>query len=265
MTGTDDIVNAEHLFDLTGEIALVTGASSGLGARFAKLLAAHGAAVILAARRVDRLRHVEREICDKGGKAFAMALDVTDSSSLPGAFDRAEDRFGTVSCLVNNAGIVRIGKPLEFGREDWQTVIDTNLNAVWLLCQEAGRRMATAKRGGTIVNIASILGLRVTLRGAAYSVAKAGLIQMTRALAVELAQFAIRVNAIAPGYIMSEMTESYLKSENGQAMIKTIPQRRYGEASDLDGTLLLLASPQASGFMTGSTIVVDGGHMWAPV
>lgn len=259
----DDILKAQQLFDLAGEVALVTGASSGLGARFAKVLAAHGAAVILAARRTERLTALQQEIADQGRRALAVRLDVSDPSALPSAFDRAESQFGTVSCLVNNAGIVRIGKVLELSLEDWQNVLDTNLNAVWRLSQEAGRRMVKANRAGTIINIASILGMRVARGEAAYSAAKAGVIQITRSMAVELARHNIRVNAIAPGYILSEMTEPYLKSTKGEAMIKAIPQQRYGNPSDLDGTLLLLASHKASGFMTGSTIVVDGGDMWA--
>jgi NAD(P)-dependent dehydrogenase (short-subunit alcohol dehydrogenase family) len=259
----NDILKAHQLFDLTGEVALVTGASSGLGTRFAKVLAAYGAGVILAARRIERLRALQKEIEKRGGRALALELDVCDPSVLSSAFDHAEEQFGAVSCLVNNAGIVKTGRALELSPEDWQRVLATNLDAVWRLSQEAGRRMVKARCAGTIINIASILGMRVAPGEAAYSVAKAGVIQITRALAVELARYNIRVNAIAPGYILSEMTEDYLKSAKGEAMIKSIPQRRYGEPSDLDGTLLLLASNKASGFMTGSTVVVDGGDMWA--
>jgi 3-oxoacyl-[acyl-carrier protein] reductase len=259
----NDILKAHQLFDLTGEVALITGASSGLGARFSKVLAAHGAGVILAARRIEQLKALQQEIGEQGGRASALELDVSDPRALLLAFDHAENQFGAVSCLINNAGIVKTGRALELSQEDWQSVLTINLDAVWLLSQEAGRRMVKARRAGTIINIASILGMRVAPGEAAYSVAKAGVIQMTRALALELARHNIRVNAIAPGYILSEMTEDYLKSAKGEAMIKSIPQRRYGEPSDLDGTLLLLASSKASGFMTGSTIVVDGGHMWA--
>jgi 3-oxoacyl-[acyl-carrier protein] reductase len=258
-----DIQKAQELFDLTGETAFVTGASSGLGERFGRVLAAHGAAVVLAARRMERLAALEAEITKGGGLALGLKVDVTERSSLPKAFDAAERRFGTISCLVNNAGIARPRRALEQSFEEWQSVLDTNLSAVWSCSQEAARRMAQAGRAGSIINIASILGFRVGRGEAAYSAAKAGVIQMTRALAVELARYNIRVNAIAPGYIMSEMTESYLKSANGEAKVKSIPQRRYGQASDLDGALLLLASSKASGYMTGSTVVVDGGDMWA--
>jgi 3-oxoacyl-[acyl-carrier protein] reductase len=256
------IVKAEQLFDLSGQVALVTGASSGLGARFAAVLAAHGAHVVLAARRIERLEKLKAEIIAKGGRAEAVPLDVSDPTAVTRAFDQAEAVFGGVNCLVNNAGIARPARALEMTAADWQEVLNINLNAVWFVAQEAGRRMAKAS-GGTIINVASILGFRVAPAEAAYSVAKGGVIQLTRALAIELARHNIRVKAIAPGYIMSEMTEAYLKSPKGEAMIKAKPQRRHGETSDLDGALLLLASARASAFMTGSTIVIDGGDMWA--
>jgi 3-oxoacyl-[acyl-carrier protein] reductase len=258
----NEIVKAQQLFDLSGQVAFVTGASSGLGARFAAVLAAHGAAVVLAARRMERLEKLKAQIIAKGGRAEAMPLDVSDPAAVTRAFDQAEAAFGRVSCLVNNAGIARPARALEMAAADWHRVLDINLHAVWSLAQEAGRRMAKAS-GGTIINVASILGMRVAPGEAAYSAAKGGVLQLTRSLAVELARHNIRVNAIAPGYIMSEMTETYLKSPKGEIMIKAIPQRRYGETSDLDGALLLLASQRASGFMTGSTIVIDGGDMWA--
>jgi 3-oxoacyl-[acyl-carrier protein] reductase len=261
-TFRSDMQTAQHLFDLTGEVAFVTGASSGLGARFAKVLAAQGAKVILGARRLDRLKALEEELKSQGHKAAAVALDVSTPKDIAAAFEDVERRFGTVTCLINNAGIARPGRALELSLEDWRSVIDINLNSVWWTAQEAGRRMVSAKRAGSIINIASILGLRVDRGHAAYSAAKAGVLQITRSLAVELASHGIRVNAIAPGYIKTEMTEAYLESSKGQAMIRGIPLQRCGEPSDLDGTLLLLASQRASGFMTGSTIVVDGGHMW---
>jgi len=257
------VQKADQLFDLKGEIALVTGASSGLGARFARVLSAHGAAVILAARRRERLEALREEITQKGGRAEVLELDLSIPKSIRGAFDAAEKLFGTVTCLLNNAGIARPARALELSFEDWQSVIDINLNAVWWLGQEAGRRMVAAKQSGTIINVASILGMRVARGEVAYAAAKAGVLQITRSLAIELARHGIRVNAMAPGYILTEMTEAYLTSPKGEAMIKAIPQQRYGQPSDLDGTLLLLASQKASGFMTGSTIVVDGGDMWA--
>lgn len=259
----DHIVKAQDLFDLSGEVALITGASSGLGRRFAKVLAAHGAAVILAARREERIESLKEEINNSGGKALAISFDAQETGSHGKLFEHGNSPFGPVSILINNAGIARTGPALEMSEEDWRTVIEVNLNAVWFLAQEAGRRMADSKNKGTIINIGSILGLRVDKGSAAYNVSKAGVIHMTRTLAVELARYGIRVNAIAPGYIMSEMTRAFLTSAAGRKEVETIPQRRYGDPSDLDGAILFLASRKASGFMTGSTVVVDGGHMWS--
>jgi 3-oxoacyl-[acyl-carrier protein] reductase len=253
------VTHARDLFDLTGEVAFVTGASSGLGSRFAEVLAAHGAKVVLAARRVDRLKELQAKI----GKAQVVPLDVTDRSSMAPAFDAAEKAFGPVTILVNNAGVASEGKFIDTTPEQWERVRQTNVDALWHLSQEFARRAIAAKTEGTIINIASILGFRVTPGEAAYCVSKAAVVQMTNALALELARHKIRVNAIAPGYIVTEMTEAYLDSPASADTRKRIPQRRAGDPSDLDGTLLLLASKKASGFMTGSTIAVDGGHMQA--
>jgi 3-oxoacyl-[acyl-carrier protein] reductase len=253
-------MQAAQLFDLTGEVALVTGASAGLGSRFAEVLAAHGAKVVLAARRMERLAALAAKI---GEAAQPVALDVSDRHQIAGAFDRAEAMFGPVTILINNAGVVIAKRFLNHTHEDWMRVRDTNLDALWLMAQEAARRMIAANRPGTIINVSSILGYRVTPGNASYCVTKAAVTQMTAALAVELARHDIRVNAIAPGYIMTDMTRRYLESEGSEATRRAIPQRRVGEASDLDGTLLLLSSRKASAFMTGATIVVDGGHMWA--
>jgi 3-oxoacyl-[acyl-carrier protein] reductase len=253
------VVLARDLFDLTGEVALVTGASSGLGARFAEVLAAHGAKVVLAARRRERIA----ALAEKIGGALAVPLDVKETAALAGAFDAAERSFGPVTLLVNNAGIASGEKFLDTPAHRFDATMATNLGAAWHLAQEFARRLVARKQPGAIVNIASILGFRADPGAAAYSVSKAAVVQLTRLLAVELARHAIRVNAIAPGYIWSEMTEAFLASEGGQASINHIPQRRAGDASDLDGTLLLLASRRASGFMTGTAVVVDGGHMWS--
>lgn len=254
-------MTAEELFDLTGEVALVTGASSGLGARFAETLAAAGAQVVVVARRRARLDDLVARIAAAGGEALAAAADVTDRAAVAAAFDAAEARWGPVSILVNNAGISRQKRVLDMAEADWRAVLDTNLDAVWFTAQQAARRMVKAHKAGTIINIASVLSFRVATALAAYAVAKAGVVQMTAALALELARHDIRVNAIAPGYIHSELTAGFLASPAGQALAKTIPQRRFGAPCDLDGTLLLLASARASGFMTGSTVMVDGGHM----
>jgi 3-oxoacyl-[acyl-carrier protein] reductase len=258
----DTITRAAQLFDLTGEVALVTGASAGLGRRFARVLAAHGASVVLAARRRDRLDRLAEEIAADGGRSHGVALDVTDRAGIAQAFDAAEQAFGTVTLLVNNAGISgTLKRGLELSEDDWRALMAVNLDAVWFVSQEATRRMVSAGKPGAIVNIASILGFRVGRNLAPYAVAKAGVVQMTCALALDLARHDIRVNAIAPGYIVTEMNEEFFSSPAGEAMRQRIPQRRTGDPGDLDATLLLLASRRASGFMTGSTVVVDGGHM----
>ncbi len=255
------VTKAADLFDLTGQVALVTGASSGLGWRFAEVLAAHGAKVVLAARSIDRLQALKASIEAAGGQAHCVELDVADDAAIPGAFDAAEAAFGTVTIVLNNAGIAITKSALNMSRQDWRKVMAVNLDAVWFIAQEAGRRMKAAGKPGTIINTASIASFTVGFGIGAYCVAKAGVVQATNALALELAKDNIRVNAIAPGYILTEINRVYFDSGAGDGTIANIPQGRIGDPSDLDGTLLLLASAKASGFMTGSTIVVDGGHM----
>jgi NAD(P)-dependent dehydrogenase (short-subunit alcohol dehydrogenase family) len=247
-------------FRLAGQPILVTGASSGLGRHFAVTLARAGATVVLAARSADRLADAGEEIRGFGGRAMAMILDVTDAASVREAVARAEADMGPIATLVNNAGIV-VSKPLfEHDENDWDRVMDTNLKGAWLVAQEVSRRMVAHGQGGSIINIASILGIRVVGGIPEYCTSKAGLIHLTRVLALELARHQIRVNAIAPGYIRTDLNREFFESQAGQAMIRRIPQRRVGEASDLDGALLLLAS-QASRYMTGAVITVDGGHL----
>ena len=260
-----DVARAAELFDLSGEVALVTGASSGLGWRFAEVLAAHGASVMLAARRVERLEALKSAIVERGGRAETVALDIAEREQIPAAFEAAERAFGTVTLLINNAGISGGKRVLDMTEEDWRGVLRVNLDGVWYASQEAARRMVAARKPGTIVNVASLLAFRVSPTLSAYAVAKAGVVQLTAALAAELARHRIRVNAIAPGYILTEINREFFATAQGEAVIKTIPQRRIGEPADLDGTLLLLASSRAAGFMTGSTIVVDGGQMHAVV
>jgi 3-oxoacyl-[acyl-carrier protein] reductase len=255
-------MSATRLFDMTGRVALVTGASSGLGVRFAQVLAEAGASVALVARRADRLSAVKGEIEQAGGRAFAIAADVTDRDAMNRAFDAAEQAFGTVTVLVNNAGVVTSARAVEVTEDEWARVIGTNLDAVFFAAQEAACRMLAAGKGGAIVNIASMLGLGVAKGVAPYAVAKAGVIQLTRALALELAFKGIRVNAIAPGWIVTDMNRDYLASEAGAAIKREIPAGRFGEPRDLDGVLLLLAS-DAGRFITGATIVVDGGQVVA--
>jgi NAD(P)-dependent dehydrogenase (short-subunit alcohol dehydrogenase family) len=255
-------MTATQIFDLTGKVALVTGASSGLGVRFAEVLAENGAEVVLVARRAERLDAVKAKIEKSGGRALVVEADVRDRAAMQRAFDAAEQAFGTVTILVNNAGIVQSKRAVEIAEEDWRRVLSTNLDAVFYWAQEAARRMLAAGKGGAIVNIASVLGMSPDNGVASYATAKAGVIQLTKALAIELAFKGIRVNAIAPGWIVTEINRDYLASERGAAMKRQIPMGRFGEDRDLDGPLLLLAS-DAGRFMTGTTVVADGGQVVA--
>jgi NAD(P)-dependent dehydrogenase (short-subunit alcohol dehydrogenase family) len=246
-------------FDLTGKVAIVTGASSGLGRRFALTLARAGAKVAVAARRTDRLTDLAREIEGFDGRAVPIPLDVTDASSVSGVVAAAETELGPIGVLVNNAGTV-VAKPLlEHDEADWDRVIDTNLKGVWLMAQEVARHMVRLGHGGSIINIASILGFATQPHLPSYCASKAAVIHLTRAMAAELAPQKIRVNAIAPGFFESEMTQDYLASGAGKAMTARIPWGRTGAAAELDGVLLLLAS-DASSYMTGAVLTVDGGQ-----
>lgn len=253
-------MKAADMFDLKGEVALVTGASSGLGLRFAEVLAANGARVVLVARRAERLRVLKEKIEAAGGKAATVEADVLDRRAMTQAFDAAEKAFGTVSILVNNAGIAHTDRALDLSEQTWRSVLATNLDAVFFWAQEGARRMVTAGAHGSIINIASVVGFGVSKGIAAYAVAKAGVVQATKALALELASRGVRVNAIAPGWFMTEINEDFLKSEKGQDIKRGIPMGRFGESGDLDGALLLLAS-KAGRYMTGATILVDGGQV----
>lgn len=234
----------------------MTGASSGLGAHFAAVLAAAGANLILAARRVEALEAVADTARGKGAVVLTLKLDVTDSVSVAAA----TQAIAEVDILVNNAGVVRNAMALDLSEDDWDAVIDTNLKGMFLMAQAVAKAMRAAKKGGSIINVASILGLRQAGAVLPYAVSKAGVIQMTKVMALELARFDIRVNALAPGYLDTELNRDFWTTEAGQALIKRVPQRRLGQLSDLDGPLLLLAS-EASGFMTGSVLAVDGGHL----
>src|SRR5262252_4086071 len=255
-------MSAANIFDLKGRVALVTGASSGLGVRFAEVLAEAGAAVALVARRAERLTTLKARIEAAGGRAVAIGADVLDRASMARAFDQAEQAFGTVTILVNNAGVAHAHRAVELPEEEWRRVVGTNLDAVFFWAQEAARRMLAAGKQGAIVNVASVLGFGVSKGTVAYSVAKAGVIQLTKALGLELAFKGIRVNAIAPGWIVTELNRDYLTSEQGAAITREIPVGRFGEERDLDGALLLLAS-DAGRFIAGATVVVDGGQMVA--
>ena len=255
-------MKAVEMFSLKDRVALVTGASSGLGQQFAKALADNGASVALVARRLDRLGELKRAIEAAGGRAVAIEADVTDRAAMTRAFDAAEKAFGTVTILVNNAGIAHSGRAVDMSPEEWRKILATDLDAVFFWAQEAARRMLAAKKKGAIVNIASVLGLAVAKGSAAYAIAKAGVVQLTKALAVELAFKGVRVNAIAPGWFVTEMNDDYLASEAGAAIKREIPMGRFGNAGDLDGALLLLAS-DAGSYITGATVVVDGGQVVA--
>ena len=254
-------MKAAELFDLKGRVALVTGASGGLGLRFAQVLAANGAAVALVARRADRLNDAKAKIEAAGGKAVAIEADVLDRAAMGRAFDRAEAAFGTVTILVNNAGVAHSTRAIELTEAEWRRVVGTNLDAVFFWAQEGARRMLKAGAKGSIVNVASVLGFGVSKGTAAYATAKAGVIQMTKALGLELAFKGVRVNAIAPGWFVTDINRDYLTGE-GARLTRDIPVGRFGQDGDLDGALLLLAS-EAGAYVTGATVVVDGGQMVA--
>jgi NAD(P)-dependent dehydrogenase (short-subunit alcohol dehydrogenase family) len=247
---------------LTGKTALVTGASSGLGAHFARVLAGAGAAVALAARRLDRLRQLEAEIRSAGGNACAVELDVTDQASVGRAFDAAQAVAGPITVLINNAGVPSGSFFVKTSEEEWRDVMAVNLDGVFRVGREAARRMIANGTGGSIVNIASILGFGAIRSLSAYAASKAAVVSLTRSMALELARERIRVNAIAPGYFSTEINADFLASEAGRRLLSRVPMGRAGNLAELDGPLLLLAS-DAGAFMTGSVITVDGGHLLA--
>ncbi|MGY4177687.1 NAD(P)-dependent dehydrogenase (short-subunit alcohol dehydrogenase family) [Bradyrhizobium sp. USDA 4518] len=253
------MTDALQRFRLEGRVVLVTGASSGLGRHFAHLLAGVGARVALAARRVDLLQALVESITSAGGEARALALDVTDSASVRHCFDELAS-WGAPDVVVNNAGVTTTRALLEQTEDDFDAVIETNLKGSWLVTNEAARRMVAAGRGGSIVNIASILGERVAGGVAPYAISKAGVVQATKAAALELARYRIRVNALLPGYVITDLNRAFLTSTAGEKLRARIPSRRFGELADLDGPLLLLAS-DAGAAMSGATVTVDGGHL----
>jgi NAD(P)-dependent dehydrogenase (short-subunit alcohol dehydrogenase family) len=245
---------------MTGKVALVTGASDGLGRHFAQTLAGAGATVVLGARRADKLADAVAEILERGGSAIPVTIDVTDEASVTSAFGEIDGRVGPPNVIVNNAGTTVTKSLLDLSESEWDGVLDTNLKGAWLVTREAARRLVDAGMPGTIVNITSILGERVGGNVSAYTASKAGLTQLTKASALELARYNIRVNALAPGYIHSSLNDDFFASAAGEALIKRIPQRRLGALTDLDAPLLLLAS-DASPFLTGAVLAVDGGHL----
>lgn len=251
-------------FSLRGRKALVTGASSGFGEHFARVLARAGAEVAVAARRADRLSGLVAEIAAGGGSALALAMDVSSRASVRSGFDELAARWGAVDIVVNNAGVGANARALDCDDAAWDAVVNTNLRGAWMVAQEAAKRLVSVQRGGSIINITSILASRVSGGISPYCASKAGLAHLTRALALEWARHGIRVNSLAPGYFSTEINEEYLASDAGEKLRARVPFRRFGRYDDLDGPLLLLAS-DAGRYMSGAEIVVDGGHSCASV
>jgi NAD(P)-dependent dehydrogenase (short-subunit alcohol dehydrogenase family) len=246
-------------FDLSGKAAIVTGASSGLGRHAARTLAAAGARVALAARRLEPLVELEKQIAARDGRAIPLGLDVTDPASVADCVKAAETELGPISILVNNAGVAITKPALEVSAAEWDQVVDTNLKGAWLMARAVAEHMVRLGHGGSIVNMASVLGLAGTAQVPAYCASKAGLVNLTRALAVEWARHGIRVNALAPGYVETEINRDFLAGAAGESLRKRVPLRRFGTPEDLDGALLLLAS-DAGRYITGGVIVIDGGQ-----
>ncbi|MCG8494683.1 MAG: glucose 1-dehydrogenase [Enterobacterales bacterium] len=251
---------SENLLSVKDKTIFITGASSGFGLSFAKALAEAGAKVAAAARRRDRLEALVEEINANGGTCVAIEMDVADKASVQSALDTIEASLGLPHVLINNAGVGCDNAFLKLTEEEWDTTLNTNLKGAFLVSQAVSQRLVERGDGGSIINIASILGERVAGNVAPYAASKAGLIHLTKTMALELARYQIRVNAIAPGYVETDINQAFFKTELGQKLIKRIPQRNLGQIEDLLGPLTLLAS-DASRYMTGSVIAVDGGHL----
>ena len=252
--------------DLSGRVAFITGASGGLGAQFARTLAAAGAGVVLASRRLEKLKALRAEIEGDGGDAHVIELDVTDNDSIKSAVAHAETEMGSIDILVNNSGVSTTQRIQDVGEDEYDFVFNTNVRGAFFVAQEVGRRMLARSRGaapgsftgGRIINIASMAGLKVLPQIGVYCMSKAAVVQMTKAMALEWGRFGINVNAICPGYIDTEINHHHWQTEQGQKLIQMLPRKRVGQPQDLDGLLLMLASDQ-SHFINGAVIAADDG------
>jgi NAD(P)-dependent dehydrogenase (short-subunit alcohol dehydrogenase family) len=249
------------LFKLDGKVALITGAGSGLGRQFAETLSDAGASVVLAARRREKLEETAELVRNKGGKAICLELDVTDSLSVTNCVRETTSEFGTPDILVNNAGIAKQAFLTDISEDDWDAVLDTNLKGVFMVAQAVAKSMINADKHGSIINIASVLGLRVSKALGSYIAAKSAVVQLTKAMAIEWSRYNIRVNALAPGYFITEINqEQFADGSAEEFLMRRVPMSRVGDLREIAGPLLLLAS-DAGSYMTGSIIAVDGGHV----
>ena len=255
-----------YTIDLSGRVALVTGASSGLGAQFARTLSRAGAAVVLASRRLDKLKELRAEIQADGGDAHVVELDVTNHASIKSAVAHAETEVGSIDILVNNSGVSTTQRIQDVGEEDYDFIFNTNTKGAFFVAQEVGKRMLARARGaapgtytgGRIINIASMAGLRVLPQIGVYCMSKAAVVQMTKAMALEWGKFGINVTAICPGYIDTEINHHHWQTEQGQKLVQMLPRKRVGKPEDLDALIVLLASGQ-SHFVNGAVIAADDG------
>ena len=255
-----------YSIDLSGRVALVTGASSGLGAQFARTLARAGAGVVRASRRLEKLKELRARIEGEGGDAHVVELDVTDLDSIKAAVAHAETEMGSIDILVNNSGVSTTQRIQDVTLEDYDFIFDTNVKGAFFVAQEVGKRMLARSRGaapgsftgGRIINIASMAGLKVLPQIGAYCMSKAAVVQMTRAMALEWGRFGINVNALCPGYIDTEINHSHWQTEQGQKLISMLPRKRVGQPQDLDALIVMLASDQ-SHFVNGAVIAADDG------
>ncbi len=255
-----------YTIDLSGRVAFVTGAASGLGAQFARTLARAGAAVVLASRRIEKLKDLRAQIEGEGGDAHVLGLDVTDTASIRAAVAHAETEVGSIDILVNNAGVSTTQRIQDVTEEDFDYVFDTNVRGAFFVAQEVGKRLLARARGaapgtftgGRIINVASAAGLRVMPQIGAYAISKAAVVQMTKAFALEWGRFGINVNAICPGYIDTEINHLHWDTEAGQKLVQMLPRKRVGRPEDLDALIAMLASDQ-SHFINGAVIAADDG------